>query len=213
MTTSVGEDQGMSAILEVVQEVAPTSIPVLIRGARGTDKELVARAIHENSRDPSLPFLAVDLAALPEELLAAKLTGYLKGAFPGAGRGREGIFAQARGGTVFLDEIALLPPAFQGTLLRILQEHTVMPLGSATERPVAFRLVTATSRRLRECIATGLFREDLYYRLQAVTIDLPPPRTPPAGVLLRRRPLSRGAAFQRILRALDLDRRGLGRDR
>jgi DNA-binding NtrC family response regulator len=179
----IAEDPRMAAVLELVQRVAPTQVPVLIRGESGSGKELVARALHQHSRDPALPFLAVNSAALPETLLESELFGYRKGAFTGADRDREGIFAQARGGTVFLDEIALMPLSFQGKLMRVLQEHTVTPLGSATSRPVAFRLVVATNRSLRERIADGSFREDLYYRICVATIDVPPLRERPADIL------------------------------
>jgi transcriptional regulator with PAS, ATPase and Fis domain len=179
----VAEDRSMSAVLELVLQVAPTPMPVLICGESGTGKELVARAIHEHSRDPSLPFLPVNSAALPDTLLEAELFGYRKGAFTGADANREGIFDRVRGGTIFLDEVALMSPAFQGKLLRVLQEHAVVPLGSATARPVAFRLVTATNRNLRESIAKGEFREDLYYRLRVVTIDVPPLRKRPDDIV------------------------------
>jgi transcriptional regulator with PAS, ATPase and Fis domain len=134
-----------------------------------------------NSR--SAPFLAVNSAALPDTLLESELFGHRRGAFTGADRNREGIFAQARGGTVFLDEIALMSPAFQGKLLRVLQEKTVIPLGTAAAEPVDFRLIAATSRNLLERIERGEFREDLYYRLRVVTIDLPPLRERPGDIV------------------------------
>ena len=179
----VAEDPGMTAVLEQVRRVGPTAMPVLIRGESGTGKELVARMIHHHSRDPSLPFLAVNSAALPDTLLESELFGHVKGAFTGADRSRQGIFAQARGGTVFLDEIALMSPAFQGKLLRVLQEHTVIPLGSSKTAPVDFRLVASTNRSLRQRIADGQFREDLYYRLKVVPITVPPLRDRPADVV------------------------------
>lgn len=174
--TIVAEDPAMGPVLERIQQVAATTIPVLIYGESGTGKELVARAIHLNSRNPQRPFLPVNAAALPDTLLESELFGYVKGAFTGAAQDRLGVFAQARGGTVFLDEIALMSPAFQGKLLRVLQEHTIIPLGSATPKPVEFRLVAATNRRLREMIEAGEFREDLYYRLRVVTLHIPPLR-------------------------------------
>ncbi|NJL28388.1 MAG: sigma-54-dependent Fis family transcriptional regulator, partial [Thermoanaerobaculia bacterium] len=178
----IADDPAMQRVLGLVQQVAPTQMTVLIRGESGTGKEVIARAIHQNSRDPSLPFLAVSAAALPDTLLEAELFGHLKGAFTGADRSREGIFAQARGGTVFLDEISSMSPSFQGKLLRVLQERTVTPLGAAMPKPVDFRLVAATNRRLREMIAAGEFREDLYYRLRVVSINLPPLRQRPADI-------------------------------
>ena len=179
----VAEDPRMTAMLELVQRLAPTQVPVLIRGESGTGKELVARALHQQSHNSALPFLAVNSAALPDPLLESELFGHRKGAFTGADRDREGIFAEARGGTVFLDEIALMPLSFQGKLLRVLQERTVTPLGSVTARPVSFRLVVATNRSLREGIANGTFREDLYYRICVATIDVPPLRERPADIL------------------------------
>lgn len=179
----VAEDPRMKSVLELVRHVAPTSMSVLIQGESGSGKELIARAIHAESRVKDAPFLAVNSAALPDSLLESELFGHKKGAFTGADRNREGIFAQARGGTVFLDEIALMSPAFQGKLLRVLQERTVVPLGSATAIPVDFRLVAATSRNLADRIETGEFREDLYYRLRVVTIDVPPLRDRPLDIL------------------------------
>jgi len=179
----IAEDPRMASVLELVQHLAPTQVPVLIRGESGTGKELVARALHQQSLNSALPFLAVNSAALPDSLLEAELFGHKKGAFTGADRDREGIFAEARGGTVFLDEIALMPLSFQGKLMRVLQERTVTPLGSATARAVSFRLVVATNRSLRERIAEGAFREDLYYRICVATIDVPPLRERPADIL------------------------------
>ncbi|MCP4899537.1 MAG: sigma-54-dependent Fis family transcriptional regulator [bacterium] len=180
--TIIGSDPKMEAVLDLVRQVAPTAMPVLIRGESGTGKELVARAIHEHSNNRHLPFLAVNSAALPDTLLESELFGHRKGAFTGADSNREGIFARAKGGTVFLDEIALMSPAFQGKLLRVLQERTVVPLGSSTPKSVNFRLVTATNRSLREGIAERSFREDLYYRLRVVTIDIPPLRERPQDI-------------------------------
>jgi DNA-binding NtrC family response regulator len=182
-TRIIAEDRRMIDLLDLVRQAAPTSMPVLIRGESGTGKELVARAIHENSRSSSLPFIPVNSAALPETLIESELFGHVKGAFTGADANREGIFAKARGGTVFLDEIALMPLSFQGKLLRVLQEHMVTPLGSSTPVPVSFRLVAATNRKLRGLIAEGTFREDLYYRLKVVTIDIPPLRERPDDVV------------------------------
>ncbi len=174
--TLIATDPRMVAVLDLVRQVAPTDMPVIIRGESGTGKELVARSIHEHSDKRDRPFLAVNSAALPDTLLESELFGHRKGAFTGATENREGIFAKAQGGTVFLDEVALMSPAFQGKLLRVLQERTVVPLGSSTPRPVDFRLVTATNCSLREAISEGSFREDLYYRLRVVPIDIPPLR-------------------------------------
>lgn len=172
----VAESRRMVEILDLVRQVAPTSMPVLISGESGTGKELIARTLHEHSRDPSLPFLPVNSAALPDTLLESELFGHVKGAFTGAENHREGLFVKARGGTVFLDEIALMSPAFQSKLLRVLQDHMVTPLGSSAPKPAAFRLVAATNRSLRGLVVEGSFREDLYYRLKVVAIDVPPLR-------------------------------------
>jgi DNA-binding NtrC family response regulator len=170
----IAEDPRMKTVLDLVRQVAPTPMPVLIQGESGSGKELIARAIHAQSEKKDSPFLAVNSAALPDTLLESELFGHRKGAFTGAERNREGIFAQASGGTVFLDEIALMSPAFQGKLLRVLQEKTVIPLGTATAVPVDFRLVAATSRNLVERIEAGEFRE---------TIDLPPLRERPEDIV------------------------------
>ncbi|MCP3981199.1 MAG: sigma-54-dependent Fis family transcriptional regulator [bacterium] len=179
----IGEDPKMQAVLDLVRTVAPTPMSVLIQGESGSGKELVARSIHAQSEKHEAPFLAVNSAALPDTLLESELFGHQKGAFTGADRTRAGIFARAEDGTVFLDEIALMSPAFQGKLLRVLQERTVVPLGTTTSVPVDFRLVAATSRDLTGRIDAGEFREDLFYRLRVVTIDVPPLRERPDDIV------------------------------
>jgi len=179
----IAEDPRMKAVLELVAKVAPTPMSVLIQGESGSGKELVARAIHEQSELRERPFLAVNSAALPDTLLESELFGHRRGAFTGADRNREGIFSRARGGTVFLDEIALMSAAFQGKLLRVLQEKVVVPLGTTTAERVDFRLVAATSRDLTRRIEDGEFREDLFYRLRVVTVDLPPLRERPDDIV------------------------------
>ena len=180
--TLVAEDPKMVAVLRLIDRVAPTAMSVLIQGESGVGKELVARAIHERGPAADRPFLAVNTAALPDALLESELFGHVRGAFTGADRDRKGIFEKAAGGTVFLDEIGLMSPSFQGKLLRVLQERTVVPLGTAEAVPVSFRLVAATSQNLRERIEKGEFREDLYYRLRVVTIDVPPLRERPRDI-------------------------------
>lgn len=172
----VGESAGLKDVFEVVQKVADTNITVLIRGESGTGKELVARAIHFNSTRSSKPFLAVNCGALPESLLESELFGHAKGSFTGAVTDKKGLFRSADGGTVFLDEVGEMPMPLQVKLLRALQEHEVTPVGSAV--PVRFdaRIVAATNRDLEEEVAAGRFREDLFYRLNVVEIDLPPLR-------------------------------------
>jgi len=174
----IAEDPRSKAVLERVRKVAPTPMSVLIQGESGSGKELIARAIHEQSAMRERPFLAVNSAALPDTLLESELFGHR-----GADRDRRGIFSQADGGTVFLDEIALMSPAFQGKLLRVLQEKTVVPLGTTIAEPVEFRLVAATSRDLLKQIEHGEFREDLLYRLRVVTVDLPPLRERPEDII------------------------------
>jgi len=179
----IAEDPRLKAVLELVRRVAPTPMSVLIQGESGSGKELIARAIHDQSDVRDLPFLAVNSAALPDTLLESELFGHRKGAFTGADRDRQGIFSRANGGTVFLDEIALMSPAFQGKLLRVLQEKTVVPLGTTQAEPVEFRLVAATSRDLNRQIQEGDFRSDLLYRLRVVTVDLPPLRERPEDIV------------------------------
>jgi len=178
----IAQDPAMNVVMERIDQVAPTGMSVLIRGPSGVGKELVARTIHERSKVAKKPFLAVNTAALPDTLIEAELFGHRKGAFTGADRARKGIFEQARGGTVFLDEVGLMSLGFQGKLLRVLQERTIVPLGSVEPIPVDFRLVAATSRNLSELMAKGEFHEDLYYRLQVFTLEVPPLRERPADI-------------------------------
>jgi DNA-binding NtrC family response regulator len=178
----IAEDPAMKDVLARIEQVAPTNMSVLIRGGSGVGKELVARAVHERSAGSRKPFIAVNTAALPDTLLEAELFGHRKGAFTGADRARKGIFEQARGGTVFLDEVGLMSPGFQGKLLRVLQERTIVPLGSVDPVAVDFRLVAATSRNLQELMTSGQFQEDLFYRLQVFTIEVPPLRERPRDI-------------------------------
>ena len=178
----VAEDPTMLRVLELVRRVAPTPVPVLIEGESGTGKELVARAIHEASSVASRPFSAVNAAALPDTLLESELFGHKKGAFTGADKDRQGLFALAQGGTVFLDEVSSMSPAFQGKLLRVLQEKRVRPLGAGHDVEVEFRLVSATNRPLEAMIRQGEFREDLFYRIGVLRIPLPPLRDRPLDV-------------------------------
>ena len=170
----VAEDPAMNEVLALVQRAAKTKVPVLIEGASGTGKELIARALHDLSHAKDKPFMAVNTAALTESLLESELFGFARGAFTGADHARDGLFAQAKGGTVFLDEISSMPHAFQSKLLRVLQEHTVRPVGASEERPVEFRLVAASNRNLEAMIASGEFREDLLYRMAVLRIWIPP---------------------------------------
>ncbi len=172
----VGNSASLLRIKEMVEKVAPTSANVLIRGESGTGKELVARSIHFNSPRRDRSFLAVNCGALTESLLESELFGHVKGSFTGAITDKKGLFRAADGGTLFLDEISELSPALQVKLLRALQESQVMPVGSAS--PVSFdaRIVAATNRDLAAEIAAGRFRDDLYYRLNVIEIEVPPLR-------------------------------------
>jgi DNA-binding NtrC family response regulator len=191
----VAEHPRMRSVLDLVRRVARAPVPVLVHGETGTGKELIARHIHAHSAVADRPFLAVNAAALPDTLLESELFGHERGAFTGAEKERVGLFEQADGGTVFLDEIASMSLAFQGKLLRVLQEKVVRRLGSGADVPVSFRLVAATNRDLEEAIREGTFREDLYYRLQVVSIRVPPLRERASDIpLIARNLLARAAA-------------------
>ena len=172
----LAQDARMRTVTDLIARVAASPISVLIEGESGTGKELVARAIHRQSGVADRPFLAVNAAALPDTLLESELFGHKRGAFTGAERAREGMFVEAKGGTVFLDEVASMSPSFQGKLLRVLQERVVRPLGGSADREVDFRLLAATNRDLELKIEEGEFREDLFYRLGVVRIFVPPLR-------------------------------------
>ncbi|HKW89530.1 MAG TPA: sigma-54 dependent transcriptional regulator [Candidatus Acidoferrales bacterium] len=172
----IGASEGMRAIFELIQTIAPQSSRVLITGESGTGKELVARAIHENSTRVKEPFITVNCGAFPETLLESELFGYVKGAFTGANENREGLFQAADGGTLFLDEIGNMSLTMQVKLYRVLQEGKVRPVGSTEEADVDVRVITATNKDLAKEIAEGRFREDLFYRLSVIPIHLPPLR-------------------------------------
>lgn len=180
----VGESPGIRGLLDRIETVAASEAPVLVTGETGTGKELVARHIHALSPRRKGPFVAVNCAAFPESLLEAELFGHERGAFTGAARRREGRFQAARGGTLLLDEIAEIPVAAQAKLLRVLQEGMVEPLGSDVPVRVDVRVISATHRNLRRRVAEGLFREDLYYRLNVVALNVPPLRERPGDLPL-----------------------------
>src|SRR5207245_530251 len=163
----------MRAIFDLIQTVAPQTSRVLITGESGTGKELVARAIHENSQRSQAPFITINCGAFPETLLESELFGYMKGAFTGANEKRQGLFQAAHGGTLFMDEIGNMTLTMQVKLYRVLQEGKVRPLGSNDEVDVDVRVIAATNKEFEKEISEGRFREDLYYRLSVIPIQLP----------------------------------------
>lgn len=164
----------MEDLLTKARLVAEGDASILISGESGTGKELLAQAIHLASRRAQAPFVAINCAAIPEQLLESELFGHTKGAFSGAVRDHKGLFQAAQGGTVFLDEIGDMPLQLQGKLLRVLQERQVTPVGSTQAIAVDVRIISATHRNLKTLIKEGLFREDIYYRLNVVELELPP---------------------------------------
>jgi DNA-binding NtrC family response regulator len=171
--TVIGRSPQMLRLMDRVNTIATSHAPVLIRGESGTGKELIARALHERGARRGKPFVAVNCAAFPDTLLEAELFGHERGAFTGAVRRREGRFRAAHGGTLLLDEVAEMSLPAQAKLLRVLQEGTIEPLGTNESLRVDVRVVSATHRDLKERIASGLFREDLYYRLNVLDVDIP----------------------------------------
>ncbi len=172
----IGKSSSMMKIYEVIKQVAPTKTNILICGESGTGKELIARAIHFSGPNREQPFVAVNCAAIPEQLLESELFGHTKGAFTGAVSQSEGYLGAADGGTLFLDEIGELPPALQVKILRMLQEKCFQKVGSPKEISVDLQFIAATNRDLMAAVDSGEFRQDLFYRLNVIRIDLPPLR-------------------------------------
>jgi DNA-binding NtrC family response regulator len=173
----VGTSQPMQQLSAALRRIAGVSSTVLLHGESGTGKELAARALHALGPRSQGPFVPVNCASVSPELMESELFGHAKGAFTGAAKAREGLFYYAQGGTLFFDEIAELPPAVQGGLLRVSEDLKIRPVGSQQEFPVDVRIVAATSRSLPEEVEAGRFRRDLYYRLQVLQVELPPLRS------------------------------------
>ena len=169
----IGQSPPMLDVFHKLQMLAKSDVTVLIRGETGTGKDLAARALHSLSRRRGMPMVTVNCPALPESILESELFGYRKGAFTNASEDRKGLFDQADGSTIFLDEIGDLTPAVQTKLLRVLQDKSIMPLGSNVSHSVDVRIIAATNRNLEQKIETNEFREDLYYRLNVASLDLP----------------------------------------
>jgi len=172
----IGESQSMRDVFRLIERVAPTTKPVLIQGESGTGKELVARAIQQKSERADKPFVTINCAALPEQLVESELFGHRKGSFTGANEDHVGLFEVADGGTLFIDEIGELPGSLQPKLLRALEDGSIRRVGSTRERRVSVRLIAATNRNLSDEVVTGNFREDLFYRINVMSLVLPPLR-------------------------------------
>jgi DNA-binding NtrC family response regulator len=172
----VARSAAMDRVLALVSQVAPARTTVLVQGESGTGKELIARAIHSQSPREDQPFVTVNSGNIPHELLESELFGHLRGAFTGAVAAKKGLFEVADAGSIFLDEISNIPLETQSKLLRVIQEREFIPIGDTTPRQVDVRIIAATNVPLRRAVENGTFREDLYYRLNVITIDLPPLR-------------------------------------
>src|SRR5262245_45312020 len=179
----IAKSQSMRDVVSMVQRIASSTASVLITGESGTGKELIARAIHYNSTRAAGPFVGVNLAAVPEGLIESELFGHKRGAFTDARADKPGLFVEADAGTIFLDEIGELALPLQAKLLRVLQEHEVRPLGATKNTHVDVRVIAATNKNLEAMLADGSFREDLYYRLNVIHLDLPPLRSRPEDIV------------------------------
>lgn len=178
----IGRSPAMQQVSNLIKRVAPMPSTVLIQGESGTGKEVVARALHEMSNRAPRPFVPVNCGAISPEIIESELFGHTKGAFTGAVDQRHGLFFYAQGGTLFLDEISELPLPLQTKLLRVIEDRRIRPLGSEKELPVDVRIIAATNRNLAEDVASGRFRKDLYFRLDVVSINLPPLRERPDDI-------------------------------
>jgi len=180
----IGESKAMRKVLNAIEKAASSLATILITGESGTGKELVARAIHYNSPRASAPFVPINCGGIPETLLESELFGYVKGAFTGATESRAGFFQTAEGGTIFLDEVSETGLSMQVKLLRVLQDKEVFMLGERRPQKVDVRIIAATNKNLLSLVEKGVFREDLYYRLNVITIDIPPLREKEEDILL-----------------------------
>ena len=179
----IATNSAMLQVCEMIQRVAPTSATVLINGESGTGKEVIARSIHNTSLRKDRPWVAVNCAALPENLLESEMFGHVKGAFTGAVTEKEGLFETANNGTLFLDEISSLPLMLQGKLLRVLQEKEIRRVGGTKNIPIDVRVIAASNSNLEQMVVQGGFRADLYYRFAVITLDIPPLRDRPEDIL------------------------------
>jgi two-component system NtrC family response regulator len=173
LQTLVGVSRQMDTIRTLIQRIAPTEVRVLVTGPSGTGKEVISRALHQLSLRANGPFVSVHCGAIPADLLESELFGYMKGAFTGADKDRQGLLAMANGGTLFLDEIGEMPLPMQVKMLRVLQEGTYYPVGGREQKRIDVRLVSATNAVLPDLVAQGKFREDLYYRIKGITLETP----------------------------------------
>jgi DNA-binding NtrC family response regulator len=172
----IGQSEAMKVVFRLIEKAAPVSAPVIVTGESGTGKEMVARAVHYSGPRASAPFVAVNCGAIPETLIESELFGYVKGSFTGADQSRAGYFQTAERGTIFLDEVSETSPAMQVKLLRVVQEREIAMIGSRKSITVDVRIIAATNKDLAVLVQRGLFREDLYYRLNVITIAIPPLR-------------------------------------
>jgi DNA-binding NtrC family response regulator len=180
----IGRSAKMQRVFELLDRLRDSDVNVLLTGESGTGKDLIARTLHYHSERKRAPFVPVNCAAIPEQLLESELFGYLRGAFTDARRDKRGLFVEAHGGTLFLDEIGELPPVLQAKLLRVIEDKEVRPLGATTGAKVDVRLISATNRDLRRAVDEGKFRQDLFYRLDVVEMPLPPLRERPEDLPL-----------------------------
>jgi len=180
----LGESQAMQELFSQLGRIADSEASLLITGESGSGKELTARAVHKYSRRKDYPLVTINCAAIPGQLLESELFGHRKGAFTDARAHNKGLFLKADGGTLFLDEVGEIPLDLQPKLLRVLEERCVRPVGGTTERPINVRIIAATNRDLESAVEDGLFREDLFYRLNVINIEMPPLRSRGADILL-----------------------------